>query len=250
MTSVLKIRNVIFGEGIPKICIPLTDTCLEDLKQTAAGLKKLPFDLVEWRADYYEAVRLPNACLQALGALRELLGDIPLLFTVRSSEEGGNLQIGTEDYKRLIGSVIESGLADLVDVEFSKGEDTLKNLVSTAHSSGVKVLASSHDFSATPSKKAMVERLCRMQASGADIVKLAVMPQSPSDVLTLLDATLTMKEAHGGTPVITMSMGQQGVISRICGEVFGSAVTFGAAGSTSAPGQLPADLLSLLLNSI
>ena len=40
-----------------------------------------------------------------------------------------------------------------------------------------------------------------------------------------------------------MSMGKLGVISRICGEVFGSAVTFGTAGKASAPGQLPANQL-------
>ena len=45
-----------------------------------------------------------------------------------------------------------------------------------------------------------------MQSLGADIVKFAVMPQCERDVLTLLDATLTMKEEHSDTPVITMSM--------------------------------------------
>lgn len=250
MTSVLKIRNVTFGEGIPKLCIPLTDTCFEDLQAAAAELKDFPFDLVEWRADFYKAILLPPACHKALCTLRGLLGEAPLLFTIRSFEEGGNLQITTEGYKQLIYRAIDSGLADLVDVEFSKGEDTMNDIVSAAHASGVKILASSHDFFATPSKEAIVDRLCRMQEAGADIVKLAAMPQSARDVLTLLDATLTMKEKHMAAPVVTMSMGQQGVISRICGEVFGSAITFGTAGRASAPGQLSADLLSLLLNSM
>lgn len=250
MTSVLKIRNVLFGEGVPKVCIPLTNTCFKDLQTSAAGLKNFPFDLVEWRADFYESIRLPQARLQALSALRELVGEVPLLFTIRSFEEGGNLQINTEDYKQLIYQVLDSGLADLVDVEFARGADVMSAIVSAAHASGVNVLASSHNFSATPSKETIIDRLCRMQEAGADMVKLAAMPQSPRDVLTLLDATLTMKENHTDTPVVTMSMGQQGAISRICGEVFGSAITFGTAGSASAPGQLSADLLSLLLNSI
>ena len=35
-----------------------------------------------------------------------------------------------------------------------------------------------------------------------------------------------------------MSMAGTGVISRLCGEVFGSALTFGAAKKASAPGQM------------
>lgn len=89
-----------------------------------------------------------------------------------------------------------------------------------------------------------------MQDLGADIVKFAVTPRSERDVLRLLDATLAMKEDHNTTPVITMSMGKLGVISRICGEVFGSAVTFGTAGKASAPGQLPANQLSIYLKSL
>ena len=85
---------------------------------------------------------------------------------------------------------------------------------------------------------------------GADIVKYAVTPQCARDVLTLLDATLTMQEEHNETPVITMSMGGQGAVSRVCGSVFGSSITFGTAGNSSAPGQLPADLLSTFINNL
>ena len=115
---------------------------------------------------------------------------------------------------------------------------------------GVKVVASRHDFTATPDKNIIVNNLCLMQSLGADIVKFAVMPQCDRDVLTLLDATLTMKEEHNETPVITMSMSPSGVISRICGQLVGSCVTFGTAGKASAPGQIPANLLSTFLKTL
>ena len=69
-------------------------------------------------------------------------------------------------------------------------------------------------------------------------------------MLTLLDATLTMKEHYPDTPVITMSMGPLGAVSRISGELFGSALTFGTAGTASAPGQLPAPALSAFLQQL
>ena len=88
----------------------------------------------------------------------------------------------------------------------------------------------------------------KMYHGGADIVKLAVMPQNRLDVLNLLSATESFVEEHHDTPAITMSMGKDGVISRLCGEVFGSSMTFGAAKKASAPGQMGVNDLSTVLD--
>ena len=45
-----------------------------------------------------------------------------------------------------------------------------------------------------------------------------------------------------------MSMAGKGLISRLSGELFGSAVTFGAAKKISAPGQISAVELRNILN--
>ena len=67
------------------------------------------------------------------------------------------------------------------------------------------------------------------------------------DVLTLLAATEEMSSEHADCPIITMSMDSTGVISRLCGEVFGSALTFGAAGKASASGQMKVEDLRTAL---
>ena len=240
MGAIVKVRNVKLGDGMPKICIPVTDTNLDDLKKSVNLIRNTPFDLIEWRADFYTGMTL----------FRNALGNIPVLFTIRTSVEGGMMEIDTETYTKTILAVIDSGLIDLVDVELSRGEETMKTIVAAAHRVGVKVVASRHDFTATPDKNIIISNLCLMQSLGADIVKFAVMPQCERDVLTLLDATLTMKEEHSDTPVITMSMSPTGVISRICGQLVGSCVTFGTAGKASAPGQIPANLLSTFLQTL
>lgn len=81
---------------------------------------------------------------------------------------------------------VKTGFADLVDAEAFTGTDEVNTIVETAHLYGVKVIASNHDFQKTPPKEEIVSRLCFMQECGADIVKIAVMPQSKKDVLTLL----------------------------------------------------------------
>lgn len=248
MSETVKIRNVVFGEGIPKICIPLTDTNFEELKESVEKMKSAPFDLVEWRADFYKDIEDYEFRFQAMTYLREQLGEAPILFTIRTSVEGGKLEISTEDYISVLTSASRSGLVDLIDVELSRGDDTMAVIRDAAHESGARIVGSLHDFSSTPSKDRIVHHLCQMQQLGADIVKFAVTPQSARDVLTLLDATLTMHEEHKDTPVVTMSMGGQGAVSRVCGSVFGSCITFGTAGKSSAPGQLPADLLSTFIH--
>ena len=114
----------------------------------------------------------------------------------------------------------------------------------------MKVIVSNHDFDKTPDKDEILERLIKMQKLGADIPKIAVMPTCKKDVITLLAATEEMATNHCDTPIITMSMGSMGLISRLCGEAFGSALTFGAIGKTSAPGQMNVEDLSKILSLI
>ena len=89
-----------------------------------------------------------------------------------------------------------------------------------------------------------------MQDLGADIPKIAVMPKCKLDVLELLEATTIMAEQYADRPIITMSMAGQGMISRLCGEVFGSCLTFGAVDKASAPGQINVGELAKVLNII
>lgn len=145
---------------------------------------------------------------------------------------------------------MRTGLPDLVDAEIFRGDDITYMMVEAAHGQGMKVIASNHDFSRTPKKEELMRRLCKMQEMEADIAKLAVMPRTERDVLTLLDATLAMKELHQDTPIVTMAMGELGVISRLAGQLFGSAITFGSVGEMSAPGQIPVEKLYEFLKDL
>lgn len=232
------VRNLTFGKGRPKICVPITGRTREEIALRTGQLLEAEPDLAEWRADWYEDVRNSKKLEETLTWLRERLGELPLLVTFRTKEEGGEQAISRENYEGFLREVLESGKADLIDVELFRGEDLLSRICQEAKHKGVKVVASSHDFEKTPEKEELIGRLCRMQECGADLLKLAVMPQKADDVLTLLSATLEMQECYARQPLITMSMGAKGVISRLSGELFGSAMTFGFAGEASAPGQV------------
>ena len=246
MTPV-KVRNISIGEGIPKICVPVVGITREEIITEAKSFSSIPVDLVEWRVDWFEQVFDLEKVLGLLKELREVLGELPLLMTFRTSKEGGEKSISASDYARLNIEAAKSGYVDLIDVEIFTGDEIVKEIIDAVHNYGVKVIASNHDFDKTPDKDDIVERLRKMQELGADIPKIAVMPQSAKDVLTLLSATDEMVTKYADRPIITMSMAGTGLISRLCGEVFGSALTFGAAKKASAPGQMEVNDLSTVL---
>lgn len=247
--NTIKIKNVEIGKGIPKICIPLTGKNREEIIEEMEIVKKSNPDLIEWRVDFFEESDNPERVCEMLGTINDSFKQNPVLFTFRTKEEGGEKSIMSEDYVKLLKEVSEKRLADIVDVQVfwygEKSEDFIKELKET----GAVVLASSHHFEGTPSVREMSDALYTMENRGADIVKLAVMPQSGKDVCALLEATMERKE-HSNKPMITMSMGQSGMLSRICGELTGSCVTFASGKQASAPGQIKADELKKVLGDI
>ena len=250
MSNVVQVKELRLGEGVPKICVPLVGKTNEQIIEEAKYLKELNLDLVEWRVDHYEYVENLNKVKEALKQLREEIKDLPILFTFRSKKEGGEKEVSIEYYIELNKEIATTKMVDLIDVELFTGDEAVKDIVTHAHNNNVKVVMSNHDFYKTPDQKEIVNRLCKMQDLGADLPKIAVMPNSTKDVLTLWCATDEMVTEHAKRPIITMSMGGTGLVSRISGETFGSALTFGAAKKASAPGQIAVQDLYEVLNLI
>ncbi len=244
------VRNIPIGEGRPKVCVPIVGKTTREILEDARQILALPADVVEWRADHYDDVWENDKLLDTARALREILGGKPILFTFRTANEGGERPIDADRYEELLGTMARSGLIDLIDVEIFMGDDTVRRIIADAHEQNVPIVASNHDFEKTPPQDEIVRRLCRMQDFGADILKIALMPRCRQDVLTLLAATLEMSERHTDRPLITMSMAGMGLVSRLTGECFGSALTFGAASKASAPGQIGAEELASVLDVI
>lgn len=248
--SWVEVRGVRIGEGIPKICVPIVGKTRNEILAAAESFESVKKDVVEWRADWFDGVFDFAQVEAVLKELRQVLGNTPILFTFRTSNEGGEKAIEPSAYAELNKRAAATGLIDLVDVEAFTGDEVVRDIIESAHESGIVVVASNHDFEKTPEKDEIVRRLRKMQELDADIPKIAVMPQSRKDVLTLLSATEEMASEYADRPIITMSMSATGLISRLCGECFGSALTFGAVGKASAPGQMNASDLSEILNLI
>jgi 3-dehydroquinate dehydratase I len=250
MKRSVTVKGITIGEGAPKICVPMVGKTIPELIEEAEFLKTTDLDVVEWRVDFFDDVEDLEKVKVALNEIRSILHDIPLVFTFRSAKEGGEKEVSTEYYFDLNKAMAASGQIDIVDIELFNDGEEIKSVISAAHDNKVYVIISNHDFDKTPDKEEIISRLRKAQNLGGDLPKIAVMPKSAADVLTLLDATNTMNEQYADRPIITMSMAGKGVISRLAGEIFGSALTFGAAKKASAPGQVPVTELRNILSLI
>lgn len=240
-----RVGKRIFGEGTPKICVPIVATNKDAVWKKAEEIAELPVDIAEWRADFYEDIFRPEEMILTLKGLKSRLRDKALLFTFRTKGEGGQQAVEEETYYGLNRLAAQNG-ADLTDIEVYFRKERTKEEIERLQSAGSRVIASSHDFHGTPSAEEMVRRLLHMEEMGEDAAKLAVMPLERQDVLHLLQASIEADRLLS-VPVITMSMGKMGVISRVCGSLTGSAMTFASMGEASAPGQIPAEWMTEIL---
>jgi 3-dehydroquinate dehydratase-1 len=171
--------------------------------------------------------------------------------TFRTSAEGGEATITPDAYARLYATALRHGGPDMIDLEFALcAHPAVAAAFHQARAAGKPVVTSYHNFHETPPTATMVDKLLAMQSFGADIPKIAVMPRDAGDALRLLEATWIMHNRHADRPLLTMAMGGTGAISRVAGEVFGSALTFGAVGAASAPGQIDARRLQPMLDTL
>ena len=229
------------GGRLPAVCAPLVGRTRDALLAEAAEVAAKQPDLLEWRVDFFDGIADTQAVLATGVALREAAGGIPLLFTRRSRREGGEpIEIDEPQVVALCRAVCDSGFAALVDFEMDNAAEHIRELRECSRAKGIGLVLSFHDFQATPSLEVLVGRFEQAQRLGADVAKVAVMPRSPDDVLRLLQAT-SAASASLSIPVVSMSMAGLGAVSRLCGGVFGSALTFAVGRSASAPGQIPID---------
>ncbi|GBQ87852.1 3-dehydroquinate dehydratase [Gluconacetobacter johannae DSM 13595] len=237
------VRGVTLGVGRPAVIVPITAVTADEAQAAAHRLAaERAVDLVELRVDHLEcALDAPRAAALC-HAVRHILAHRPLIVTFRTGAEGGMAPIGDEAYVAFYDQVLNAAgsdaAPDLIDVEFNRGRHVVRRVVAAARGAGVGVILSSHDFTGTDKVPALVARMRAMQEYDVDLIKLAVMPRDGGDVLNLLAATYEMRTRWADRPLMTMAMGGVGVVSRLAGEIFGSAATFGMLGQPSAPGQI------------
>ena len=148
--SCVNIRGCRIGEGRPKVILPIVERTEAAILEKAAQFSTLSADCVEWRADWFESFQSPAAIARCVQKLRVALRDKLLLVTFRTKAEGGEQPLSHPEYLAFLRLILDTDCADLLDIEFFTAGADLPALVEQAHSAGVAVVCSSHDFAKTP----------------------------------------------------------------------------------------------------
>ena len=207
-----------------------------------ANLAEFRIDLLSFAGDTKQVIALGHE-------LKKILGNKPMIATIRTKNEGGQLEISDADYGKTYQAYLKNPFMDWLDVEMFRDQKVVSEIVQKAHQKKVLVVMSNHDFQKTPSQDEIEKRLLKQDQMGADVLKIAVMPKSKQDVFTLMNATLKVSQ-QTTKPLLTMSMGQLGTISRVATANMGGSYSFGMIGQASAPGQIDVTKLKQILQTV
>ena len=250
-TKPIQVQGKSLGSGtLPVIITPLVGKTLAAiLDEVTAIVPKRP-DLLEWRIDFFEAIGDVQTVVDAALAIRQASGGIPVLLTRRNVTEGGMpIPIDEAAVVAMYAAACQAHCVEMIDYELSNAPEDLKQLREVSAANGIALIMSYHNFQLTPDADTLDSKFAAAERLGADVAKVAVMPTNEQDVLALLAATDRARQTLK-IPLISMSMGGIGSLSRIVGWVYGSAATFAVGKSSSAPGQIAIEDLRAVLATV
>ena len=218
-----------------KIVVPIMPRSLADV--AAIDLERLTdADIIEWRADFLPKEEI----LKVAPAVFEKFVGRELIFTLRTTSEGGNIDLSDQEYVALIKEVAALYHPDFIDFEYYSHKAVFEEMLDFPN-----LVLSYHNFEETPEN--FLEIMSELTTLSPAVVKMAVMPETEQDVLDVMNYTRGFKTLNTGQAYATMSMGDLGILSRLAGRITGSCWTFASLDEASAPGQIPLATLKKFL---
>ena len=203
-----------------------------DLLATDADAASGQCDVVEIRLDLVQ-----DAVHSEQAAPWEHLSGLPLLFTARRGDEGGQGGLDAPTRVRMLERVLDD--AACIDLEVATIPEA-GGLIKNALGRKLPWIASFHDFAKLPECSVLELKANLAREAGAAVFKLAAWLHTPDDLARLAD----FQAAEHGIPVATMGMGPLAPVSRLLCAQCGSVLNYGYLGSKpTAPGQWGAGML-------
>ncbi|HFI0458297.1 TPA: type I 3-dehydroquinate dehydratase [Streptococcus suis] len=209
-----------------KIVVPIMPRNLEEVEAIDVG-RLSEADLIEWRADYLPKEEI----LTVAPAIFEKCNGKEVIFTVRTTREGGHLDLADQEYVDLIKEVAAIYQPDYIDFEYYSYQSVFDQMLEFPN-----LVLSYHNFEETPAN--YLEIMSELTSLSPAVVKMAVLANSEQDVLDVMNYTRGFKTLNAEQTFATIAMGELGKITRIAGVITGSCWTFASLDEVSAPGQM------------
>src|SRR5699024_1074612 len=200
----------------PKICIPITGKNKEEVNEQLKLIVPKGPDLIELRADFLSEINDIKNVVNLVNSMMDTT-DIPLLFTIRSSREGGEeIALNELEDSTLLKEICVRTDVYIIDNEVDNQPHNITEIIDWPKKYDKNIILSYHNFKQTPSDDVLIEKVIKMAGLRADHAKIAVMPNKERDVFRLLELTQQLT-SEVSIPLTTMSMGEKGKISRSLG---------------------------------
>ena len=223
----------LFPLRLPRLCVAVIGSDPAELIEKAEAMVR-DNSFLEFRLDYLSK---PALALPKVKRFMESHPGTVVIATCRRAASGGKFRGSIASQLDLLGKAAASG-CQLVDVELQTASKCKPGHLQKLRTRAGVVL-SFHDFRAT---KKLDDTLEKMLAYPADFYKVVSTATTLSDNVTLIKFLAREGDRHS---LVSMCMGEQGIISRVLGVRAGSVFTFASAGAgqETAPGQVSAQEL-------
>ena len=139
------------------ICISARPSNLEELKADAEQAKRDGCEMIEWRVDFFEEIYKADQKAEDISDIVKILNEglriwaditerTPMMVCIRRFEEGGAFRFASEFRLRVLKKMLETGLVDMVDIEFEESEEFKRNAMDIIHTYNAQLIYSEHDW--------------------------------------------------------------------------------------------------------
>lgn len=214
-----------YTEKTPSICISITSSDFVQLEYDLKKIKSLKPDIIEFRADFFLDSSYSNI-VKAVQIINESLADIPMIFTLRSTLEGGKTSLDESQRISIIKQIIQNNHIDILDIEIMTLSSDLMAIIDECHSNKIFVIGSYHDFDKIPENEFLKDIFIKNIDLGCHAAKIAVKSNSVSETAHFLKDVMDIREKNNGFNSIPIAMGKEGMLSRVIFEARNPGITY------------------------
>jgi 3-dehydroquinate dehydratase/shikimate dehydrogenase len=218
---------------LPRVCVAVIGNDPNEMVEKAEALVR-DNSFMEFRLDYLPK---PGLALPKIKRFMETHPGTVVIATCRRVASGGKFKGSIASQLDILGKAGTAG-CQLIDIELQTASKCKPEQIQKLRGR-VALILSFHDFRGT---KKLDETLEKMLAYPADFYKVVSTATTLSDNVAMIKFLAREGDRHS---LVSMCMGEQGIVSRVLGVRAGSIFTFASAsaGEETAPGQVTAQEL-------
>mgnify|MGYP000361049319 CR=1 FL=1 len=229
----INMNGHVLGSDKMFICISARPSNLEELKADAEQAKRDGCEMIEWRVDFFEEIYKADQKAEDISDIVKILNEglriwaditerTPMMVCIRRFEEGGAFRFASEFRLRVLKKMLETGLVDMVDIEFEESEEFKRNAMDIIHTYNAQLIYSEHDWTGLPDEEHALKSLFKMQDKGADIAKYCFIVKDAEDAVIMSRIGKMVKEKNVlKIPNTIYALGEVGLFNRVIADAFG-----------------------------